>query len=302
MKDDETGDGKNNNPPKIEEIKPPVSDGGNDVIAKNTDSEKETTTAEKPKKNDADKAKPTDGNEKRCWDNHTITAWANVIMAAGTIFAVVISALSLCVSNESLRLTRESIAGSGAKDSAIIEISKSTSEATRVNAEATKENVSVNNRYIEAYRNLTEIQNRAVISILVGGFDMLVDTITNKVIFTGEFENVGVTPAYNVRIGSFAYISEKFESPSESDIENRLSETTCVVAAKQRNNFFKIELPIPDDDFNIIRRGLLKVGIIGCITYDDAFGKSHFTHSYTIFSPETNRLIGNAPYDYNDAN
>lgn len=88
-----------------------------------------------------------------------ITAISNVIMALGAIIAVFISAQSLNISNESLRLTRESIQGGNKRDSILIATTQKSANAADSSFRETQNQFAIGNepylQYIICFADLS---------------------------------------------------------------------------------------------------------------------------------------------------
>lgn len=286
-----------------------VSESIAKVNDKIEDSASKQESTQPPKDNKTDKRVSLYKRLKAGWhDNHqSISVVSNIIMALGAIAAVFISYKSLDTSNESLRLTRESIAGSGAKDSAIIAIAKSTSEATRLNAEATRENVDINKTYTQLFKNATEIGNRSYIVADLDGIKLEEFGAGKKIKISALLKNVGKTPAQNIKalVTWCIHTSEEAANVDKAfwyEVNEKIKYVTAnaTLGNGDHTTCFNREamLPLTSRQDSLFTSNYLKLYIAVTVTYADIFGHSHYTHVFC----EKRRFEKRYCEKYNDAN
>jgi len=118
---------------------------------------------------------------------------ANVIVAAFSVIAVFISALALYFSNESLNLTKMAIESGSAKDSVIISYTERTTKSSIKLSEATIKSVEIDSQYLFAFKNATQISNKAY--LIINAVNLTVDSTTDPKLFVIaaqiEIANIG---------------------------------------------------------------------------------------------------------------
>ncbi len=281
MPDDITQGDDTQQPEKVKPIEMPVDTRVNNAVNNEADNSEQENRPNQPSD------KKTENWVNR---NHPIiSTFANVIMAIGTICAVIIAARSLSLTNKSLELTQQSVADGGRKDSAFLAAANRTADATNA-AVATSQG------YTKTFQKATEIENRAFVQI--DNFTVNVNP-DSSIWIRADWHNGGKTPAYNFRAASNWYIGNIEPYPKKIEI-SAMQQTGGVVFGNTKSP--AISETITREQWNMVineTRGA-KLYLYGYAIYEDAFRHTHSTRFCGVVDPTRNILVPTT-INYKDA-